>query len=111
MQGLTYTFDNVTAEADEYPQYPIETLFNQKGDCEDMSILTAALLKEMGYNVVLIYLPSGHMGSGISLPDINGWSYKYNGTSYYYIETTETGYYPGMMPLKYQWQSAYIYPV
>ncbi len=55
----------------EYPNYPVETLYDKGGDCEDMSILTAALLQSMGYDAVLIRFTSpiegeaGHMAVGV----------------------------------------------
>jgi len=49
----------------EYPRFPLEMLYNKGGDCEDFSILYAAIIKRMGYDVVLFDLPS-HMAVGIS---------------------------------------------
>jgi len=66
VQSLPYTFDNVSTPFDEYPRFPIETLVFGGGDCEDTSILTSALLYEMGYDVILIN-PPGHMAVGINI--------------------------------------------
>ena len=35
VQSLTYTVDDETTPWNEYPRYPIETLFDRGGDCED----------------------------------------------------------------------------
>jgi len=48
------------SESGEYPKYPIETLVENCGDCEDKSILCASLLDLLGYNTSLLRYPS-HM--------------------------------------------------
>lgn len=82
-------------EDEEYPRYPVETLVDGGGDCEDTSILAAALLEAMGYDVVLLnFSPTtpdgaGHMAVGVALPQIvGGCSYNFKGDDYYYLETT-----------------------
>ncbi|MCL2142581.1 MAG: hypothetical protein FWH46_06920 [Methanimicrococcus sp.] len=111
VQSMPYTSDNVTTGYDEYPRYPIETLVDGGGDCEDSSILAAALLSEMGYDVVLIELP-GHMALGIkgneSLP---GYYYEDNGSRYYYVETTSSGFGIGEMPSQYKNSKAILLPM
>ena len=53
-------------ESCEYPRYPLEMLIDQNGDCEDAAILTAALVKQMGFEVVLLaFLEERHMAVGI----------------------------------------------
>jgi len=74
VQSLPYTPDNVTTPYDEYPRYPVETLADNGGDCEDTSILMAALLDAMGHNVILI-APPKHLAVGISGKDIFYGSY------------------------------------
>jgi len=51
VQQLPYTSDRVTTPYDEYPRFPLETLYEKGGDCEDTAILAATILKEMGYDV------------------------------------------------------------
>ncbi|NQT08492.1 hypothetical protein HQ586_05390, partial [Candidatus Bathyarchaeota archaeon] len=48
VQSLPYTSDDVTTGFDEYARYPLETLVDGGGDCEDTSILTSAILDGMG---------------------------------------------------------------
>lgn len=92
-------------EAEEYARYPLETLIEQKGDCEDSSILTAAILHQMGYHVVLlVFLEEQHIATGISvLPPKPGnyRSYRYAGRDYYYVETTCEGWPIGIIPERY----------
>lgn len=82
----------------EYPRYPVETLVEQKGDCEDTAILLAAMLRSLGYKVVLLS-PEGHMGVGLSVGgSLPGVGVEFGGDHYYYIETTNTGWGIGDYP-------------
>ncbi|WNY23533.1 hypothetical protein MmiHf6_08410 [Methanimicrococcus hongohii] len=109
VQAMPYTSDSVTTGYDEYPRYPIETLVDGGGDCEDSAILAAALLLEMSYGVVLIELP-GHMALGVMGDEnISGTYYEYNGSRYYYVETTSTGFALGELPPEYEGATAKIY--
>lgn len=93
-------------EACEYPQYPIEMLVNQQGDCEDFSILTAAIVRQMGFNAVLLaFLDEQHMAVGIRvLPPEHETlqAYVWNGDEYYYVEPTSPGWAIGQIPSAYQ---------
>jgi transglutaminase-like putative cysteine protease len=104
-QGVGYTHDvsPETGEIVEFPKYPIETLAEQTGDCEDQAILMASLLKNMGFEVALLILPThvalglaGFTGlDGVSLVD------PVSGEQYYYTETTVHGWLPGQVPLEF----------
>lgn len=41
-------------EGSEYPKYPVETIVENCGDCEDKSILCASILSLKGFNVSLV---------------------------------------------------------
>ena len=111
VQNLEYTYDSVTSPYDEYPRYPIETLFSKGGDCEDTSILLASILRSMGYGVVLIEL-SNHCAVGVLGEDtFRGTYWEYDGEKYYYIETTNSGWGIGELPDVYRNASAYIFPM
>ena len=111
VQNLEYTNDSVTSAYDEYPRYPIETLYNKGGDCEDTSILLASILRSMGYNVVLIEL-SDHCAVGVLGGDtLHGTYWEYDGGKYFYIETTNSGWGIGEVPDVYRSESAYIFPM
>ena len=111
VQNLPYTFDSVTSPYDEYPRYPIETLVDNGGDCEDTSILLASLLSSMGYGIVLIQLPD-HCAVGLKGGEnIYGTYWEYEGAKYYYLETTNTGWGIGELPEEYENTSAHIYPM
>lgn len=111
IQSLPYAFDSVTTPYDEYPRYPIETLVDYGGDCEDTSILLASILDKMGYGVVLLGLPE-HMAVGVKGDDnIYGSYWEYGGSKYYYIETTGENWGIGILPDEYVTAQAYIYPM
>lgn len=107
VQHLQYTSDKVTTGYDEYPRFPIETLGDCGGDCEDTSILFATMVKILGYDAVLIHLP-GHMGVGVKGDLQSGTYYSYKGNKYYYCETTGLGWKIGEIPDEFKDASATI---
>ena len=111
VQSLPYTADSLTTPYDEYPRYPIETLVDKGGDCEDTSILLASIIDKMGYGVVLIELPD-HCAVGVKGGEnAYGTYWEYEGSKYYYIETTGKGWGIGQLPEEYENMSAAIYPM
>lgn len=96
VQSLPYTLDTVSTGYDEFRRYAIETLIDGGGDCEDTTILVAAILRGLGEKTVLIFTP-GHIAIGVS-GNFSGASVTYNGTEYYYCETTGTGWTVGDLP-------------
>ena len=111
VQSLPYSDDSVTTPYDEYPRYPVETLVDNGGDCEDTSILLASLIDKLGYGVVLIVLPH-HCAVGVKSGDnMYGTYWEYQGSRYYYIETTGAGWDIGALPEEYQNTAAEIYPM
>ena len=110
--GMPYIDKNTTIPYDGNPRYPIETLFERKGDSEDTSILVAALLNRMGYDVALLALEGvPHMAVGVSLPPAEyGSFFSHEGTRYFYLETIQPlGV--GSMPSLYAGSAAQVYPV
>jgi len=110
VQSLPYTSDKVTTGYDEYPRFPIETLVDDGGDCEDTAILFATLTLIMGYGTVYIN-PSDHYAVGVLGDDLSGTYWTYNNRTYYYCETTGDGFKIGELPDEFKGQSAYIYPI
>ncbi|MGB7787898.1 PEGA domain-containing protein [Methanoregula sp.] len=104
--------NQVTTAQNDYWKYPVETLADGNGDCADTAILTAALLKEMGYDVVIVIFPGnpGHAGTAVACDNCNGYYYSLNGNRYYYLETTGTGFSLGTLEEKYQTTEAQIIP-
>ncbi len=97
VQALPYSQDVATTGFDEYPRFPVETIVDAGGDCEDTSILMATLLMELGYDVVLFLLPN-HVGVGVELENGSGFFIEQNGKKYYYLETTGYGWNIGEVP-------------
>ena len=64
VQSLPYAYDSSTKGTDEYLRYPIETLVDGCGDCEDKVALLAALLYEMEVDFILLILPE-HIALGV----------------------------------------------
>ncbi len=91
IHDLNYVYDHTLGHND-YPKYPIETLIEETGDCEDTSILMASLFKRAGYDVVLFNLP-GHISVGIKCDFDYGYT-NYNNKKYCYVESTS----------KYDWE-------
>lgn len=69
-------------------KFPIQTYQDQAGDCDDKSLLLAALLYAENYNVSLLVFPAEeHMAVGVSCP---GEGYLKRG--YAFIEATNLSY-------------------
>lgn len=90
-----YQYDTDYNGRSEYWKYPLETMVDQRGDCEDTAILYCNLMRAMGYDVALLlfegvyYMDNGHAASGLCLTTaIPGTTFTVGGKSYYYCETT-----------------------
>jgi hypothetical protein len=94
VQSTNYVLDSNSRGVAEWFKYPIETLFDNGGDCEDTSILYCTLMYNLDYDVALLHYPtslgyeSGHMAAAVSLTTSSGTYYLKNGDKYYYCETT-----------------------
>lgn len=106
VQGMPYTSDSITTGYDNYPRYPVETIVDEGGDCEDTSILLASIVREMGYGVALLLLKEDeHMAVGVQIPQALIWEgdypltyYTSGSSNYFYCETTGEGWGIGEMP-------------
>ncbi|MBE0480372.1 MAG: hypothetical protein IBX68_05275 [Dehalococcoidia bacterium] len=108
VQSMPYTSDKVTTGYDNYPRYPVETIVDGGGDCEDTSILFASIVRGMGYGVVLLHLTQdAHMAAGVAISQaiVDGWNLHYPLTYYRdgdrlyaFCETTGTGWKLGQKP-------------
>jgi len=111
VQSLQYVSDETSKGEDEYVRYPIETLVDGIGDCEDMVILAASILHEMGYSVLLVMLPE-HLAMAIKYDkDSSGTYYEFDGDRYYYLEMTGEGWSLGQIPAQYKNQEAKLIPL
>lgn len=97
-QSVDYTLDEDTTEHAEYWRYPIETIHEETGDCEDTTILAAAVLRRLGHGVLPLLAP-GHAALGVEAPtDVEGEFVVHEGRRYYYCETTAEGFKIGQLP-------------
>lgn len=71
----------------EYYQYPTETLFLRSGDCEDCALLTAALLRAMGYDSHV----ATWIGHAVTAVRSEGGLTAFNGLSYQLIDSANGG--------------------
>jgi hypothetical protein len=112
VQSLPYTSDSSSAAYDEYPRFPLETLVDDGGDCEDTSILFASIMDVLGYNVIYIS-PPGHLAVGVWGEDtLPGYYWTYEDRRYFYCETTGKGFEIGELPPEYSpSQEAYLYDI
>ena len=98
VQSLPYSYDSISKGKDEYVRYPIETLVDGCGDCEDKSVLLATILHEMNIDFVLLMAPN-HMAVGVNCePHYDATGFMFNGKKYYYAETTEIDFKIGQVP-------------
>ena len=85
VQAIPYTYDKTTGY-DEFYKYATETLAEGQGDCEDTSILFAAILSGLGFESALLNLPE-HLAVGVK-GNFQGDFVPYGNDKYYYCETT-----------------------
>ncbi len=107
VQSLDYTPDDVTTGYDEFPKYPIETLWDHGGDCEDSSILFASIVQQMGFGAVMFGIfdhPNPHMAVGVAADNSKGryGGIEYDNRFYAYAETTGSGFDLGTVPDAYK---------
>ena len=106
---VKYADDNETCGEVEFWRYPVETLVEGLGDCEDSSVLYASIMDNLGYDVALLLYyweeddgtNLGHLAVGVHLSGNHG-SYvtHSSGKKYYYCETTtpNANYVLGRLP-------------
>ena len=101
--SIRYINDSESKNSDEYWRFPIETLIEREGDCEDSSILFQSIIKNTDYDVVMLFFViddiTGHLTSGVNInEDIPGYFVEYKEKRYYYCETTSRLFSIGVKP-------------
>jgi predicted transglutaminase-like cysteine proteinase len=117
--AVTYRFDNETAGCEEYWKYPVETLVDQHGDCEDTTVLLASILDNLDYDVALLYYSwkeddkkLGHLALGVNLDgDYGSYVVGEDGMKYFYCETTSDSFLVGEIPDRIQGEPKRIIPI
>jgi hypothetical protein len=104
VQEMPYTSD-IDSKGDNYPRYPIETIADGGGDCEDTSTLLVSILsndEHFNYGTCLLIIDD-HMAAGVvGSEGVGGHSFQVGSRSYYYCETTGKGYVIGELPEVYE---------
>ena len=100
---IPYSFDRDTTGFEDWARYPIETLMEGTGDCEDVAILCAAIIARLGFQTVLLLYPS-HLAFGVAGADQLKGDYVVEpktGKRYFYGEATANGWHLGIIPDSY----------
>ena len=105
--NVEYVSDNLTKGCIEYWRFPVETLVDKQGDCEDSSVLFASIINILDYDTALLFYiweeddeQIGHLAVGIHLTGNHGHFEKdKNGKKYFYCETASNTFYEfGRLP-------------
>jgi len=77
---------------------PVEFLYSLQGDCDTRTVLLYTLLRNFGYDPLIINSREyRHSMLALDVP-ASGESFIYKGRTYSYWETTNVGWLPGMLP-------------
>lgn len=107
--GVLMIVHQIPYEESAPQKYPVETIVENKGDCDLFSFIAASIMIAGGLDTVLLYYEEEkHMNVGVSLshePDSARWAASYflhAGNRYYVAECTagnwETGWRVGELP-------------
>ena len=111
---IPYRRDIETKNVSDYARFPLETLWDRVGDCEDVAILCGALLSRLGFKVALLRYP-GHLAFGVQTSKGNGLQHLINDpkypVSYYYGESTSRDWRLGQIPEDYLWATPDFYRI
>ncbi len=95
VNGALMLVHQIPYEVTAPSKYPVETIVDNKGDCDLFSYIVASIVKARGLDVVLLYYDSEvHMNIGVSLshPPVDArdpaFSVTSNGVRYYVAECT-----------------------
>ncbi len=96
----------------EYPLYPLETLVDGQGDCEDTTILYVSLVRALGYHVTMAFVDTDGDGAPdhvlalvpVTEPELDdlpgsGGVWEIDGTLYAVAETAVNPEVAGYIPL------------
>ena len=85
-QTIEYESDSVMHGIPDYYQYPAETVYSGKGDCEDSAFLEISVLRAMGYDAVPLFTHD-HCLVGVNIEG-TGNNTDVIGTAYYHLDPT-----------------------
>ena len=101
-------------DADE-PRFPVEVIYDMKGDCDEKSMLLIGMLAHEGYDTALIIFPEySHATAGIRIITTGDTSFRQfkskDGRKYVFIESTSPNYI-GEYPEYYEDAYAVVVPI
>jgi len=102
IQSLPHNRGGSVHDYDNYPKYPIQTLYDGGGDSQDTSILLASILRLLGLQAVLIETPDHYMVGLVepeALHEQRDW--VVGSERYTVIESNHPGYAIGRLPVQY----------
>jgi len=78
----------------EYFRYPLETLYENQGDCDCKAILAASIFRAMGLrSIVLLSADEQHAAVAVEgAPEFETGFFQHRGRNYYYCETTDDSF-------------------
>ena len=77
---------------------PVEFLYSLAGDCDTRTVLLFTLLKKLGYDPIIVNSAQyRHSMLAVDTPT-EGDYFLHKGRKFYFWETTNTGWLPGMLP-------------
>ena len=102
-ENVQYELDNESKGCVEYWRFPLETLVERRGDCEDSSVLFSSIMESLDYNTILLFYildnDIGHLAVGVNISSYYSDNFiEYKNSKYYYCETTSYGYNLGEIP-------------
>ncbi len=97
------------------PRFPVEVVYDNKGDCDEKSMLLTGMLSREGYDTALIIFPEyRHATAGIRIITSGDTSFREfkseDGRKYVFIESTALSYI-GQYPEYYEDAYAIVIPV
>lgn len=96
VQAIPFLEDEDT-KGGPYPRFPIETLEEYVGDCEDLTFVAVSILSNLGIDTVMIDIPN-HIVPGVACSNCEGSHVEFGGRDYYWLEPTVQGYRLGQAP-------------
>lgn len=109
VQSIPFLTDKTSVGLIDYHSYPAETLALGVADCEDKSIIMAAILKNLTYDVVL-FNPPHHIAVGVA-GEFKGYKINYEGKDFFWAETTTPGWHHGEMPTEFLETEINVIPI
>ncbi len=97
-QCIKYEYDKNSTGYDEYFRYPVETIYDQVGDCDCKSILGCSIFKAFKVQVAFVIMP-GHAAVAITFDEPPLFAnITMNGKPWFYCESTGDNWRPGQLP-------------